>query len=196
MAGLEPGAAAPYNRRRMDDPAPARARPASADAPSERRPADDLGAAADRCARWRADGLVVVLTNGCFDVVHIGHTRYLAQAAALGDRLVVALNGDGSVQALKGEGRPIVPAPERAEVLLALRDVDLVVVFDTPTAVDVVRALRPDVYVKGGDYDAAAHRPPEADAAADVGADVRFLPYVAGRSTRTILDAIRAGRRL
>lgn len=145
------------------------------------------------CGAWRAAGERVVLTNGCFDLLHVGHVRYLAAARALGDRLVVALNDDASVHALKGAGRPIVPASERAEVLAALRSVDLVTVFDGPTAVDVVAALRPAVYVKGGDYDPAANRPPEADAAEAVGAIVRFVPYVAGRSTREIVAAIRTG---
>ncbi len=153
----------------------------------------DLADAAARCAAWRAAGLAVVVTNGCFDLLHVGHARYLAAARALGDRLVVAVNGDGSVRALKGPGRPIVPAAERAELLAALRCVDLAVVFDTATAVEVVRALRPAVYAKGGDYDAGALRPPEADAAEAVGAAVRFLPFVAGRSTRTLIDAIRRG---
>jgi rfaE bifunctional protein nucleotidyltransferase chain/domain len=174
----------PLAPRRTDDASPAP------------HVAADLDAAARLCAHWQADGRRVVLTNGCFDLIHVGHTRYLAQARALGDRLVVALNGDDGVRALKGEGRPVVPAAERAELLAALRAVDLVIVFESPTAVEVVRALRPDVYVKGGDYDATAHRPPEADAAAAVGTDVRFLPYVAGRSTQTLIAAIRAGRRL
>lgn len=153
--------------------------------------AASLADAAARCAAWRAAGLRIVLTNGCFDLLHVGHVRYLADARRLGDRLVVALNDDASVRALKGAGRPILPAAERAELLAALRTVDLVTVFDGPTAVDVVAALRPAVYVKGGDYDAAAQRPPEADAAVAVGAAVRFVPYVAGRSTRAIIAAIR-----
>lgn len=152
-----------------------------------------LAEAAARCAAWRAAGQRVVLTNGCFDLLHVGHVRYLADARRLGDRLVVALNDDASVRALKGPGRPILPAAERAELLAALRAVDLVTVFDGPTAVDVVAALRPAVYVKGGDYDATRQRPPEADAAVAVGAAVHFVPYVAGRSTRMIITAIRQG---
>lgn len=145
------------------------------------------------CDRWRAAGDRIVVTNGCFDLLHVGHVRYLEAARALGDRLVIALNDDASVHHLKGAGRPILPAAERAELLAALRSVDVVTVFEGPTAVGVVAALRPDVYVKGGDYDPTAHRPPEADAAEAIGAIVRFVPFVDGRSTRSIIAAIRAG---
>jgi len=134
----------------------------------------------------------VVLTNGCFDLLHVGHTRYLAAARALGDRLVVALNDDASTHRLKGPGRPILPLAERAELLCALRWVDAVVAFGAPTAVAIVTALRPDVYVKGGDYAAAGNRPPEADAAEAVGARVAFVPFVAGQSTSGIVARIRA----
>lgn len=177
----------PYNRAPVNAPTP----DFGADA-SVSPAAVPLPQAAEQCARWRAEGRRVVLTNGCFDLLHVGHVRYLAQARALGDRLVVALNGDASVRSLKGEGRPILPAEERAELLAALRTVDLVTVFETVTAVDVVVALRPDVYVKGGDYGRTVHRPPEADAAEAVGAAVHFVPFVAGRSTRAIIAAIRA----
>ncbi len=131
------------------------------------------------------------MTNGCFDLLHSGHARYLAAARALGDRLVVALNDDASTRALKGPGRPILPLAERAELLCALRSVDAVVAFAAPTAVEIVRALRPDVYVKGGDYGTASNRPPEADAAEAVGARVAFLPFVEGRSTSAIIAHIR-----
>lgn len=153
---------------------------------------------ADACrwrTRWADAGERVVLTNGCFDLLHVGHTRYLAAARALGDRLIVALNDDGSTHRLKGVGRPILPLAERAELLCALRWVDAVVPFGTPTAVALVTALRPDVYVKGGDYGAAGNRPPEADAAEAVGARVAFLPFVAGRSTSAIVARIREADR-
>ncbi|MFN8424092.1 MAG: adenylyltransferase/cytidyltransferase family protein [Anaerolineae bacterium] len=115
--------------------------PAGLTPPAADRVASRAGGAAI-CGAWRAAGERVVVTNGCFDLLHVGHA-YLAAARALGDRLVVALNDDASVHALKGAGRPIVPASERAEVLAALRSVDLVTVFGGPTAVDVVAALRP-----------------------------------------------------
>lgn len=141
---------------------------------------------------WSESGERVVLTNGCFDLLHSGHVRYLAAARALGDRLVVALNDDLSTRDLKGPGRPILPLAERAELLCALRVVDAVVAFGAPTAVDIVRALRPDIYVKGGDYGPGAKRPPEADAAEAVGAQVAFLPFVEGRSTSAIIAQIHA----
>jgi rfaE bifunctional protein nucleotidyltransferase chain/domain len=141
-------------------------------------------------AAWSETGERVVLTNGCFDLLHSGHVRYLAAARALGDRLVVALNDDLSTQSLKGPGRPILPLAERAELLCALRVVDAVVAFGAPTAVEIVRALRPDIYVKGGDYGHGANRPPEADAAEAIGARVAFLPFVEGRSTSAIIAHI------
>src|SRR5512134_3979705 len=101
---------------------------------------------------WRAAGRRVVLTNGCFDLLHAGHVALLEAARAEGELLVVALNSDGSVRALKGEPRPIVPAAERAELLLALESVDRVVCYDEPTPIEVVRALVPDVLVKGADW--------------------------------------------
>src|SRR5439155_5536555 len=100
----------------------------------------------------RARGARVVLTNGCFDLLHLGHVRYLEQAAALGDLLVVGVNADASVRRLKGAGRPLVPQAERAEVLGALAVVDLVTIFEEPTAEALVALVRPQVYVKGGDY--------------------------------------------
>lgn len=152
-----------------------------------------LAEAGELCEAWRRDGLEVVLTNGCFDLLHVGHVRYLTAARALGDRLVVALNDDASTRVLKGAGRPLMPQRERAEVLCALRAVDAVVVFAGPTASSVVRALRPAVYVKGGDYSAAGNRPPEADVAEELGASVVFLPYVQGRSTSELIERIRRG---
>lgn len=152
-----------------------------------------LEMAVARVAAWRRAGQRVVLTNGCFDLVHVGHVRYLAAARRLGDALVVALNDDASVTALKGPGRPITPAAERAEILAALRAVDAVVVFAGATAVEVVQCLAPDVYAKGGDYAAAHRRPPEADAAEALGGEVAFLPYVAGHSTRALAARLRGG---
>jgi D-beta-D-heptose 7-phosphate kinase/D-beta-D-heptose 1-phosphate adenosyltransferase len=111
-----------------------------------------LAAVVRAVRRAQAAGRRVVFTNGCFDLLHRGHTRYLEQARALGDLLVVAINGDASVRTLKGRGRPVVPAEERAEVLAALAVVDLVLIFDDLTPARVIHAVRPDVLVKGGDW--------------------------------------------
>jgi rfaE bifunctional protein nucleotidyltransferase chain/domain len=150
----------------------------------------DLPAAAERCERLRADGGTLVLTNGCFDLLHVGHVRSLRAARALGDALLVAVNGDASVRALKGAGRPVVPAAERAEVLAALACVDGVTVFDEPTAAAVVRRLRPDIYVKGGDY--AGRELPEARIVESYGGSVVLLPYVAAAGTSALLRRVRA----
>jgi len=105
-----------------------------------------------RVAEHRASGKRIVLANGAFDLLHVGHVRYLEGARALGDVLVVAVNSDASVRAAKGEGRPVVPAAERAELVAALRCVDHVLVFDAPDVRAVIRALKPDVHAKGTDY--------------------------------------------
>ena len=102
--------------------------------------------------QYRLENKTVIFTNGCFDILHAGHVRYLTAARALGDILIVGLNSDASVRKLKGKGRPVNPAPDRAEVLAGLRAVDHVVVFDEDTAEELVRRLQPDIYVKGGDY--------------------------------------------
>jgi len=151
----------------------------------------DLGTLVARRDQWTDEGRVVVLTNGCFDLLHVGHVRFLHAARALGDVLVVALNDDESTHELKGPGRPLIPLAERAEVLCALRAVDVVVPFGGSTAVEVVRAVRPDVYVKGGDYDPVRRRPPEADVAEEVGARVAFVPYVLGASTSALIARLR-----
>jgi len=161
----------------------------SAPEPGRRLSLDDAVALRER---WREAGERVVLTNGCFDLLHIGHTRYLAQARSAGDRLVVALNDDASVRRLKGAGRPLACSSDRAELLCALRAVDAVVVFAEATADEVVRAVRPDVYAKGGDYDARRRRPPEADVAEACGGTVVYLPYEAGYSTSALIDRIKS----
>jgi rfaE bifunctional protein nucleotidyltransferase chain/domain len=103
-------------------------------------------------ARERADGRTIVLANGCFDLLHVGHIRYLQAAAAEGDRLVVAVNDDASASALKGPGRPVIPASDRAELVAGLRGVDFVVVFSGPTVEPLIQLVRPDVHCKGTDY--------------------------------------------
>jgi rfaE bifunctional protein nucleotidyltransferase chain/domain len=105
-----------------------------------------------RVAEWRRNGKQIVLANGCFDLLHVGHVRYLRGAKALGGRLVVAMNSDNSVRRLKGEGRPIMPAHERAEIVAALADVDAVVIFDEPDVRALIREIRPDIQAKGTDY--------------------------------------------
>jgi D-beta-D-heptose 7-phosphate kinase / D-beta-D-heptose 1-phosphate adenosyltransferase len=138
-------------------------------------------------ARRRAAGERIVLTNGCFDLLHAGHVSHLAEARALGDVLVVAVNDDPGVRALKGAGRPVMALPERLAMLAALASVDYVLPFSGPDACDVVRRLRPTLYVKG----AEGPEPPEAAEAREVGADVRILPLVGGHQTSIWLDRIR-----
>jgi rfaE bifunctional protein nucleotidyltransferase chain/domain len=137
----------------------------------------------------RAAGRRIVFTNGCFDVLHRGHVAYLEQARRLGDTLVVALNSDASVARLKGPGRPVNLVEDRAAVLSALSSVDHVVVFDEPSPRRLLDLVRPDIYVKGGDY-----RPemiPEAGQVSRLGGEVRVLCYVADHSTSAIIDRIR-----
>jgi D-glycero-beta-D-manno-heptose 1-phosphate adenylyltransferase len=105
-----------------------------------------------KVAEWRRAGDSIILTNGGFDLLHVGHVRYLRAAKQLGGRLVVAVNSDASVRALKGDGRPLVPDSERAEILAALSDVDAVVIFPEPDVRTVIREIRPDVHAKGTDY--------------------------------------------
>jgi len=153
----------------------------------------DASALAARLELYRREGRRIVLTNGCFDILHRGHITYLNAAKALGDVLVVGLNTDASVQRLKGSARPINPLEDRAEVLAALSCIDHIVPFAEDTPIALVRAVRPHVFVKGGDY--TADMLPEADAVAEVGGVVRILPYVADRSTTGLIDRIRATAR-
>ncbi len=141
----------------------------------------------------RARGGRVVMAGGCFDLLHAGHISYLEAARALGDCLVVALNSDDSVRALKGQGRPVVTAQDRARVLKALSCVDAVEVFDEPTPHRLLSALRPDIFAKGGDYHSTTI--PEADAVRAYGGEVVVLPTLAGRSSTRLVNAARAGAR-
>jgi D-beta-D-heptose 7-phosphate kinase/D-beta-D-heptose 1-phosphate adenosyltransferase len=137
----------------------------------------------------RADGKTVVFTNGVFDLLHVGHVRYLAAARALGDALVVALNSDRTVRELKGAGRPVINEDERAEILAALRQVDYVTIFDDVSPRSLIAALLPDVLVKGGDYTLdEIHGREEVEAA---GGRVVSLPFIAGASTSTIVERIK-----
>lgn len=141
---------------------------------------------------WRANlPGALVMTNGHFDLLHIGHVRYLQAAAALGDALLVGLNSDASTRVRK-PGRPLVSEADRAELLAALGCVDVVVIFDDLTAIPLVEALRPDVYVKGGDWGRPdGPRPPEAPVVESYGGRVAYLPYVPDRSTTLIIERIR-----
>ena len=137
----------------------------------------------------RRDGLTVVFTNGCFDLIHPGHVRYLADARSLGDALVVGLNSDRWVRNLKGEGRPILNAQERAEVIAALQAVDYVTIFDQETPLELISRVIPDVLVKGGDWsvdDIVGREVVEA-----AGGKVLSLPYIEGKSTSEIIARIK-----
>jgi len=149
----------------------------------------DLQALLDARARMKLAGKLLVFTNGCFDLIHAGHVRYLTQARALGDALVVALNSDRSVRALKGEGRPILNEQERAEVIAALEAVDYVIVFDEETPRELIAALSPDVLVKGGDW--PLNQIVGRDEVEAAGGKVLSLPYVEGSSTTDIIERIR-----
>ena len=139
--------------------------------------------------RLRNEGKVLVFTNGCFDLLHPGHVRYLAASRALGDALVVAINSDRSVRALKGEGRPILNETERAEVMAALEAVDYVIVFDEETPRELIADLLPDVLVKGGDYQ------PDQVVGADFirahGGRVEIIALVDGFSTSGLVQKIK-----
>ena len=137
--------------------------------------------------RLDAEGRRLVFTNGCFDLLHAGHVRYLQQARALGDALVVGLNSDRSVRELKGEGRPLNVQDDRAEVLAALGCVDYVVIFDGQRATELLRAVRPHIYAKGGDYTRDSLDAEERGALEACGAKIEILPLVPGRSTTALL---------
>ena len=139
--------------------------------------------------RLRREGKRVVFTNGCFDLLHPGHVRYLREARSLGDLLVVALNSDASVRVLKGAGRPILNQDERAEVMAALEVVDYVTIFDEETPRELIARLLPDVLVKGGDWSIETIVGREEVEAA--GGEVLSLPYVQGSSTSEIIERIR-----
>jgi D-beta-D-heptose 7-phosphate kinase/D-beta-D-heptose 1-phosphate adenosyltransferase len=139
--------------------------------------------------RLRAAGARLVFTNGVFDLLHVGHVRYLAEARALGEALVVAINSDRTVRELKGPGRPVFDQEERAEILAALRSVDYVVVFDDISPRSLIRKLLPDVLVKGGDYRIdEIHGREEVE---EAGGKVISLPFVPGASTTSVLQKMK-----
>ncbi|MGA9350136.1 MAG: D-glycero-beta-D-manno-heptose 1-phosphate adenylyltransferase [Anaerolineae bacterium] len=149
-----------------------------------------LGEAVKVREKLRAEGKTVALTNGHFDLLHLGHIDCLQRAKALGDVLIVGLNSDASTRLLKGEKRPIVPQEERAQLLAALQCVDYVIIFEEMTAERLLAALKPEVYVKGGDW--AIEDLPEAKAVAEYGVRVEILPQVPSRSTTDIIKTILA----
>jgi D-beta-D-heptose 7-phosphate kinase/D-beta-D-heptose 1-phosphate adenosyltransferase len=148
-----------------------------------------LAALVDERQLWRRRGLRVVFTNGCFDLLHSGHVLLLERARAEGDILLVGLNSDSSVRAIKGEARPVTPEAERAETLLGLEAVDRAVLYDEPTPLEVIGALLPDVLVKGADWalDAIVGR----EVVEAAGGRVVRVELVKGRSTSAVLDRIR-----
>jgi rfaE bifunctional protein nucleotidyltransferase chain/domain len=140
----------------------------------------------------RAQGLRLVFTNGCFDLLHVGHVRYLQAARRRGDALAVAVNGDDSVRALKGPTRPINCEADRAEVLAGLECVDFVVLFHTPRVDAVIREVRPAIYVKGGDYTLDTLDPDERAALEAVGARIEIVGLVPGKSTTAVVQKMAA----
>lgn len=140
-------------------------------------------------AEARAEGRTVALANGCFDILHVGHVRYLRAAALEADVLVVAVNADASVRELKGEGRPVQPEGERAEILAALAGVDLVTVFPEPSVEPLLRAIRPDVHCKGTDY--TPETLPERDVAREVGARIAIVGDPKDHDSSAIIGRLR-----
>ena len=139
----------------------------------------------------RAAGKKLVATNGCFDLLHVGHVRYLQAARGLGDVLAVGLNGDRSVGELKGSGRPINKEEDRAEVLAALECVDFVTIFPEMRATQFILAAQPAIYAKGGDYTAETLNAEERSALQEVGAEIRIIPFEKGYSTSLLLEQLR-----
>ncbi len=140
---------------------------------------------------WHDAGKKIVATNGCFDLLHVGHLRYLAAARALGDFLWVGINDDAAVTQLKGKGRPITKAEERAEILLALRIVDAVTIFPSVKATEFLRAVCPDIYVKGGDYTEDSLDAEEKTALRDSKTKIQILPLVPNRSTTSMIKKMK-----
>jgi len=150
----------------------------------------ELEELSNRCKEVRSAGKKIVATNGCFDLLHVGHVRYLQAARALGDLLVVGLNGDRSVHELKGAGRPITTQSDRAEILAALECVDLVTIFPEIRAMKFLAAVRPTVYVKGGDYSSETLDDEERAVLKEIGAEIRLIPFETGYSTSRLIEQI------
>lgn len=145
----------------------------------------------DEAKKWReslrAEGKKLVMTNGCFDLLHRGHVTYLFNARSKGDALIVAVNGDQSVRELKGPSRPVNSQDDRAYVLAGLACVDAVTIFEGQRCVDIIRNISPDIYAKGGDYTLETLDPDERSALIDVGAEITLIPFVEGFSTTNTL---------
>jgi rfaE bifunctional protein nucleotidyltransferase chain/domain len=147
----------------------------------------DAGMLSEIASEMRHRGRKLVLTNGCFDLLHVGHVRYLRAARALGDSLAVAINSDDSVEALKGPGRPLNSEEDRAEVIAALECVDHVVIFAEVRATELLEKVRPAIYVKGGDYTQESLDTEERAALERAGAEIRILPFEKGHSTSGLI---------
>lgn len=152
-----------------------------------------LAALAHEAKNFSAAGRTLVFTNGCFDLLHVGHVRYLQAARARGDALAVAINGDVSVRALKGPTRPVNSEVDRAEVLAALECINFVTLFHTPRVTEVIRTVRPQLYVKGGDYTVESLDPDERHALEEAGARIEILDLVPGKSTTAVLKRVATG---
>ncbi|OGW55090.1 MAG: glycerol-3-phosphate cytidylyltransferase [Nitrospirae bacterium RIFCSPLOWO2_02_42_7] len=139
-------------------------------------------------ARLKQDGKRIVFTNGCFDIIHVGHIRYLKSAKELGDILVIGLNSDESVRKIKGDNRPIVSQGERAEVLSSIRSVDYVVIFNEPDPYNTIVAIKPDILIKGGDW--AIDNIVGRDIVESYGGEVRTIPFVEGFSSSRIIGDV------
>lgn len=133
-------------------------------------------------------GKKLVFTNGCFDIIHLGHINYLEKARQLGDILVVGINSDSSVRTIKGDKRPLIREEERAKIVSSLRFVDYVVIFDEKTPISIIKEIQPDIHVKGGDYN--AEDLPEYSTVKSYGGKVVILPYLPGKSTTGIIEKI------
>src|SRR5213596_3984391 len=155
----------------------------------------DLMDVPKRCEELRAGGKKVVATNGCFDLLHVGHVRYLQAARALGDFLAVGLNGDDSVRELKESGRPVTTESDRAELLAALQCVDVVTIFPQRRATQFIAAVKPAIYVKGGDYRSETLDEEEHAVLNEIGAEIHLIPFEAGYSTSRLIEQICKTRR-
>jgi rfaE bifunctional protein nucleotidyltransferase chain/domain len=154
-----------------------------------------LSELSDRVKELRADGKKIVATNGCFDLLHAGHVRYLKTARGLGDALVLGLNGDASVRKLKGAGRPINTETDRAELVAALESVDLIAIFPEMRATHFIESVAPDVYVKGGDYKSETLNPEERNALQKIGSKIEIIPFEKGYSTTGLLEKLRGTKK-
>ncbi len=152
----------------------------------------ELAELKEEIERLKEDGELIVFTNGCFDILHVGHIRYLKKAASLGDKLVLAVNSDSSVRELKGNNRPFVPEEERLEMLAALEMIDYLVLFSEIDCRSVLEELKPQIYVKGGDY--RIEDLPEAETVYSYGGKIVLITEIKGRSTTNLIKKIRKSR--